>query len=104
MRRVSEDAGCAACFSCSRAGRAASPRNQEANRHHGGLVTASFARPRERQVHFSSDAAPGDAIAGVVRRNPPEPRRRMSRPTSERWRDFVVELEGQATRVSSQTI
>ena len=69
----------------------------------GGLVTASFLTPQGNvHVHFSSDAAPGDTIAGVILAEPAGATPQDQRANLGTLAGLVVELEGQATPVSSQ--
>ena len=69
----------------------------------GGLVTASFVTPQGKvHVHFSSDAAPGDTISGVIVAEPAGATPQDQRANLGSLAGLVVELEGQATPVSSQ--
>ena len=69
----------------------------------GGLVTASFATPQGNvHVHFSSDAAPGDTISGVILAEPAGATPQDQQANLGSLAGLVVELEGQATAVSSQ--
>jgi hypothetical protein len=69
----------------------------------GGLVTASFVTPQGNvHVHFSSDTAPGDTISGVILAEPAGATPQDQRANLGTLAGFVIELEGQATPVSSQ--
>ena len=67
----------------------------------GGLSTASFTTPQGKiQVHVSSDAAPGDTISGVVLAEPTGQTPQEQQANLGTLTGFVVELEGQQTKVS----
>ena len=69
----------------------------------GGLSTASFTTPQGRiQVHVSSDAAPGDTISGVVLAEPTGQTPQEQQANLGTLTGFVVELEGQQTKVSAR--
>ena len=69
----------------------------------GGLSTASFTTPQGRvQVHVSSDAAPGDTISGVVLAEPAGQTPQEQQSNLGTLTGFVVELEGQQTKVSER--
>jgi hypothetical protein len=69
----------------------------------GGVSTASFVTPHGRiQVHVSSDAAPGDTISGVVLAEPAGATPQEQQANLGTLTGFVVELEGQHTRVATR--
>src|SRR5262245_60937489 len=69
----------------------------------GGVSTASFTTPLGRlQVHVSADAAPGDTISGVVAAEPAGATPQEQQANLGSLTGFVVELEGQQTKVASR--
>ena len=69
----------------------------------GGVSTASFTTPQGKiQVHVSSDAAPGDTISGVVLAEPTGQTPQEQQDNLGTLTGFVVELEGQQTKVSTR--
>ena len=69
----------------------------------GGVSTASFTTPQGKiQVHVSSDAAPGDTISGVVLAEPTGQTPEEQQANLGTLTGFVVELEGQQTKVSTR--
>jgi hypothetical protein len=69
----------------------------------GGLSTASFTTPQGRiQVHVAADAAPGDTISGVVLAEPTGQTPQEQQANLGTLTGFVVELEGQQTKVATR--
>jgi hypothetical protein len=69
----------------------------------GGVSTASFTTAAGQiQVHISADAAPGDTISGVVLAEPAGATPQEQQSNLGTLSGFVVELEGQQTKVGSR--
>jgi hypothetical protein len=69
----------------------------------GGVSTASFTTAQGKiQVHVSADAAPGDTLSGVVLADPAGATPQEQEANLGLLAGFVVELEGQQTKVASR--